>query len=251
MEIRTAGSGDFDAILKLQKGSSPSTSRKSVPFSRRSRGSISSPMRTCPAFVAARGSSGALLEGLGNEPVRRCGGEGPPAAWVRKPGPGASFGGRVFAVSAKVSPMTAEERWQMVRAMVQHEDALREQRLGWLLALNGFLFAALGLAVDQERLRVVTVIVALVGFVVAVSGALSMQLSDVTLKEIEAWLNKQGPLDSGLPPVRGMTTERLRKLRRETKTSWFVSRFYFWHVTPVILAVGWCAILVVLLTVQW
>jgi hypothetical protein len=38
----------------------------------------------------------------------------------------------------------------VIRSMIQHEDQLRAQRLGWLLTLNGFLFAALGFAWNSD-----------------------------------------------------------------------------------------------------
>jgi hypothetical protein len=37
-----------------------------------------------------------------------------------------------------------------IRTMVQHEDGLRDQRLGWLFALNGLLFTALGLVWNDK-----------------------------------------------------------------------------------------------------
>jgi hypothetical protein len=37
-----------------------------------------------------------------------------------------------------------DERLAVIRSMIQHEDALRDQRFGWFLALNGLLFTALG-----------------------------------------------------------------------------------------------------------
>jgi hypothetical protein len=143
--------------------------------------------------------------------------------------------------------VTTEERHQVVRAMIQHEDDLREQRLGWLLTLNGFLFAALGLTSDQPGLRVIPVIVAVVGFVVASSGALSMKVSDVAIRRLAESVGPRETWDDpSLPPIRGLSTEQLKE-----EGPRHLSFLYIWQVIPIALAVSWCAIFVVLIVVHW
>lgn len=41
--------------------------------------------------------------------------------------------------------LTLAKRWEMARELIEHEDNLVNHRIGWLLNLQGFLFAALGL----------------------------------------------------------------------------------------------------------
>ena len=69
--------------------------------------------------------------------------------------------------------MDAIEYTGILRGMIQHEDNLRDQRLGWLFALNGFLFTGLGFAWADEDAGSLIVVLSMVGVVVAVSSAVA------------------------------------------------------------------------------
>ena len=58
----------------------------------------------------------------------------PPAAVTNPPG-----------LNPTEDALTLAKRWEMARELIEHEDNLVNHRIGWILNLQGFLFAALGL----------------------------------------------------------------------------------------------------------
>jgi hypothetical protein len=129
----------------------------------------------------------------------------------------------------------------VIRSMIQHEDTLRDQRLGWLFALNGFLFAGLGFAWADEDSGPLVVVLSLVGVMVAVSSAVALtrnqraiaKLADLGTARIEGH-----PI--GLPPVIAL---RSRELRESGTAGWLsLTWLYPWRMLPWVLAIAWVAI---------
>ncbi|MGR8981901.1 MAG: hypothetical protein ACU84H_17675 [Gammaproteobacteria bacterium] len=52
--------------------------------------------------------------------------------------------------------MTEEEFADRTRAMIEHENTLRDQRSNWLIATKGFLIAGLGFSWDKDKLLVLS-----------------------------------------------------------------------------------------------
>jgi hypothetical protein len=130
----------------------------------------------------------------------------------------------------------------VIRSMIQHEDQLRNQRLGWLLTLNGFLFAGLGFAWSKANGWLVAVF-AIVGVAVSISGFASMMMSDAAVRElshmaepaIPSEIKKKHLARSGLLPVMGAR-------RTDYKNRWLTVLLYPWKVLPVVLALTWIAL---------
>src|SRR5689334_1679662 len=80
--------------------------------------------------------------------------------------------------------MTSTDYANVIRSMIQHEDTLRDQRLGWLFALNGFLFAALGFAWDSADASALVVVLSVVGVVVAITGLAAMEASRLAIRKL-------------------------------------------------------------------
>jgi hypothetical protein len=68
--------------------------------------------------------------------------------------------------------------------MIQHEDELRNQRLGYLLTLNGLLFAALAFAWRAKHAGWLVAVLAAMGVIIAISGHASMANSDVAIWDL-------------------------------------------------------------------
>jgi hypothetical protein len=64
---------------------------------------------------------------------------------------------------------------EVVRHMIEHENVLRDQRLGWMFALNGFLFTAL--AFMWENSKSVSLIIAALGVALAVAHPLALYVA--------------------------------------------------------------------------
>jgi hypothetical protein len=93
--------------------------------------------------------------------------------------------------------------------MIRHEDALRDQRLGWLFALDGFLFATVGFAWDQPHTTGLIWAIAAVGIVAGLSALASMRISSRAIRNLKEEAGGRGrvmgiqrddsPFDDKLP----------------------------------------------------
>jgi hypothetical protein len=137
--------------------------------------------------------------------------------------------------------MTEDER-AVLRSMIQHEDVLRAQRLGWLLALNGFLFAALGLAWSDSDSTSLVLIVSAVGVVVALSSAAGMYASDVAIKRLRDWsrADEIDEIHMG-PPLVGLRGDELKKKGGVAAS---VPWLYPWRMVPWSLGAAWVAVMI-------
>jgi hypothetical protein len=79
-------------------------------------------------------------------------------------------------------PVYSSDARKLLRQMVQHEDELRNQRLGYFLTLNGFLFAGLGFAWKSADAKALVTVLALLGFAISLSAFASMNLSTAAIK---------------------------------------------------------------------
>jgi hypothetical protein len=91
-------------------------------------------------------------------------------------------------------PVLSSSGRQILRSMVQHEDDLRNQRLGYFLTLNGFLFAALAFAWKTHHAVWLVGTIAIMGMLIAISARASMRLSSSAIR----YLRTRGPVE--LPP---------------------------------------------------
>jgi hypothetical protein len=135
--------------------------------------------------------------------------------------------------------MTDDER-AVLRSMIQHEDTLRAQRLGWLLALNGFLFAALGFAWSETDSTSLVLIVSAVGVVVAFSSAAGMYASELAIRRLRSRGDTTDEVQAG-PPLVGLSSDELKK---QGGVAASVPWLYPWRVVPWSLAAAWVAMMV-------
>jgi hypothetical protein len=130
--------------------------------------------------------------------------------------------------------------------MIQHEDDLRDQRLGWLFALNGFLFAALGFAWSDSDSTPLVVVVAALGAVVAASSAAAMYASEVAIDRLRD-LADPASADAATAPVVAL---RSVDLQRRGGVGALVPKLYPWRIIPWCLLIAWVAVVVVRLTMS-
>ena len=134
--------------------------------------------------------------------------------------------------------MTSTDYVNVIRAMIQHEDTLRDQRLGWLFALNGFLFAALGFAWNSSDATALVIVVSIVGVVVAISGIASMRASALAVRSL-AGLPALQQHDGPEPPVIALRSDDLRRSGRFGR---YIPLLYPWRVVPWCLVGAWIAV---------
>ena len=118
-----------------------------------------------------------------------------------------------------------------IRTMVQHEDGLRDQRLGWLFALNGLLFTALGLVwKDENSLDLIYVLSAL-GVTVSLSSLRALRANERAVSYLRCL--GEAKRDDDDPPIVGWETPGA-KWRK-----FFVRMSYPWRAAPILLAIAW------------
>lgn len=129
------------------------------------------------------------------------------------------------------------EKRTIVRSMLQHEDTLRDQRLSWLLTLNGFLFAALSFAWRSSV--ALALILAGVGIAVAGSSWATLRVSELAFDT----LRRQVAADPSAAPVSALTSEDIKQSRKWLDRQ--LPNFYTWNVIPLVLLAAWMAVVVV------
>jgi hypothetical protein len=90
----------------------------------------------------------------------------------------------------------------VLRQMIRHEDQLRNDRLGWLLTLNGFLFAALGFAWDGNDSAGLVFVLALLGVTIGASALAAMKVSHIAIAGLR---RPEHESSEQLAPIAGAT----------------------------------------------
>ncbi len=137
--------------------------------------------------------------------------------------------------------MAEDEKRKEIRLLLQHEDVLRDQRMGWFLALNGFLFASLSFA--WKASSGLSVVIAGVGIAVAVSSFATLRISGIARGKLQSFV---GP-DGDDAPVVAITGEDLKKLKGVER---LYPHLYMWNVIPAVLIAAWFGVLIVRM-VSW
>jgi len=131
--------------------------------------------------------------------------------------------------------------------MIVHEDALRDQRLGWLFALNGLLFTSASLAWEKRGGHGLIVVLSAVGILTALSSGYALRVSELAIRRLreadDTWR------EGDLPPVVAWRSEGVVNPQVESKPASrsFPSRArhcavrwaYPWRLVPVALFLAW------------
>jgi hypothetical protein len=148
--------------------------------------------------------------------------------------------------------METTEYTAIVRSMIQHEDTLRDQRLGWLFALNGFLFTGLGFAWADDDSGPLIVVLAIVGVLVAVSSAVALTNTQRAIDKLDELATERAKDEAiVLPPVIALRSKELRETSGQTERAIdqskrpIVTWLYPWKMLPWALAIAWLVIPVV------
>ena len=128
-----------------------------------------------------------------------------------------------------------EAKAETLRLLIHEENQIRNQTFTWFIALNGFLFAALGFAWSKST-DIVYVLAAL-GVVSSVSWAAHTVVQDLAIKN----LRSRVPSSKAVPV--GMTTAALSEMGH-----WYyrwLPHLYPWRVMPRLLGAAWVAVIFV------
>lgn len=81
----------------------------------------------------------------------------------------------------------------IIREMIKHENELTNHRLGWLLTVEGLLFAALSFAWDKPEKEGLIVILSNLGIVVAGSAQVVLHAANMAFLELDGWWKAHRP----------------------------------------------------------
>ena len=121
----------------------------------------------------------------------------------------------------------------VVRELIMHENELVNQRLGWLIQVQGLLFAALAFA-WAEAPRSLTLVLVGLGIAVALSLRTAIGMYSPAVRGRVKWLEERLPehvsIDEALVIGRKAESRGIGKLMRP------------WRALPIIFVIGWIAV---------
>ncbi len=123
---------------------------------------------------------------------------------------------------------------KIVRAMIEHENALLNARLTWLLTLQAMLFA--GLAFVWQKYVGMTLLLCSLGMLTCLSLGVYLRCSIRAIQGLERlWEERRakGPAYDG-PPVIGLGGEAVKRLTHAVLP---------WNLLPLVFFTAWFVIL--------
>ena len=127
----------------------------------------------------------------------------------------------------------------VVREMITREDELTNQRMLWMAAFNGLLFAALGFAWDKPDARYLTVVFSILGFAASFLNGLALIFASNAQRRLLFWWKSRKPSLYTGPGVMGGAPLDDKTLYSFYFTPWISLAFIFAAGWLVILRVVW------------
>lgn len=132
--------------------------------------------------------------------------------------------------------MTVRETAQIIRSMIEHENNLLNNRITWLMTIQGLLFTGLGFAWDKQDAGGLVIAFTLLGIFVALSAFTVLPFFSLSVKSLIAWWDNYRTLhDYDGPDIVGFRSSR--------SEVWWLLRP--WRALPFIFILGWLVILFV------
>ncbi|MGF6757286.1 hypothetical protein [Paraburkholderia sp. GAS334] len=134
----------------------------------------------------------------------------------------------------------ARELAEDVRKLLEHENTVLNNRIGWLTAFEGFLFAGFGGMAPKdgkpwENIQIVEAI-CFTGLGVAVISLLSLIASAIAVDRLLSWWNANAPAAYDGPGVIGWALPTHR----------WAPFLTVWNFLPLVVGVAWVYLLLVL-----
>jgi hypothetical protein len=117
----------------------------------------------------------------------------------------------------------------IIRSMIECENQLLNDRINWLVTIQGLLFAALGFAWDKKDTRGLIAIFSLLGMTVSLSAWTSLDISNQARRELVRWWDTNKPPDYQGPDVIGIRAFGQSAVRLLSP----------WRLLPFIFILGW------------
>jgi hypothetical protein len=121
----------------------------------------------------------------------------------------------------------------IIRSMIETENRLLNDRINWLVTIQGLLFAALGFVWDKSDARGLIAIFSLLGITVSLSAWTSLNVCNQARRELLRWWDTNKPSDYQGPDVIG-----IRAFGQP------IERLHPWRLLPFLFISGWAFVLV-------
>ena len=128
--------------------------------------------------------------------------------------------------------MAPDDKANVIREMIRHEDDLLLGRTNWLMTLQGLLFAALAFGWDRPWLPFL--IVAL-GILFSTLFIPYLNLSEQAIAQLLGWWKENGAGYDG-PPITGLEYKNIPGV---------LSKILPWNLMPYVFIVAWLVFLLV------
>lgn len=135
----------------------------------------------------------------------------------------------------RLSAADAEVWRARIRDLIKHEDELVNQRIGWLMQVQGLLFAALGFAWGNATFPLIALLACL-GIATALSIWSAISLYSPAVHELREWWKKHRPADAfDGPDIIGLwlPSSYTGKLLRP------------WRAMPLIFILAWAGVVAI------
>src|SRR5262245_42310790 len=125
---------------------------------------------------------------------------------------------------------------EIVRAMIQHENEIINDRLTWLLTFEGLLLTALGFAWGAKDSKPLVVIFSVLGVIVSLVSLFGLIASTNAMYGLVDWWYEHRPKEYAGPDVIGAAVPR----------DWWPGWRYVtpWTMFPLLFVGTWVAILI-------
>jgi hypothetical protein len=95
----------------------------------------------------------------------------------------------------------------IVREMIRHENELINHRITWLMAFNGLLFTALGIASPSHDNRWIVWILCGLGVIISISSFLGIYDGAIAIRNVRKWWDDHVSKDYTGPDVMALRGE--------------------------------------------
>jgi hypothetical protein len=139
------------------------------------------------------------------------------------------------------------EKWaEIIRSLLAHETEVINQRITWLVTIQGLLYTGLGFAWDKADARQLVTIFSILGTLVALSAHTALGFAFIAAQDLVQWWEDHKDGYTGPDVAGGRPTPKSdRDIRwlgiRRLDTRWLDIRWLLspWRSLPWIFVFGW------------
>lgn len=139
-------------------------------------------------------------------------------------------------VPEELSDEAAYRDAEIIRSLLCRESEFTNNRVVWMAAFQGLLFASLGFAWDKKDTGALSVIFSLLGIATAILSGIGLMAASLATRRLLVWWADKRPRNYHGPPVIGYEMDDPKSV---------VGLLPPWTLIPVCFILAWIAIMVI------